>query len=247
LAAACAQTPSSTSEESEAPATAEGETVVVGSLTYRQKIALPQTATATISVYGPGPQDIVAEPLEQESFALNGRQVPVPFQVTIRDSGAVDAYTLRAQIRSANGELIWSTDEVLRFAADGADEDLGLVTLVPAGSTRVSSDDLAGHDWMVAELDGQTLMSGSRITMTFSEDGRISGHASCNNFTGSYKVINSMLSIGPLAMTRKACVPALMEQEQAFIDLLESVDQLNVDPAGMLTISSDSGRTLTAR
>ncbi len=246
---ACMQPPQQTVDAYSPPGetTEMAETRVMGSLTYRQRIALPQDAIATISVYRAGETGEGGDPVRQESFALNGRQVPVPFQIVIAGEDAGAVYTLDAAIRTADGELLWTSEPVQAFAADGVDEEIGMVMMVPAGRTRVVQEDITGRDWLVAGLEGQPVLSASRITMNFGADGRISGNASCNAFTGSYKINNSQIYIGPLALTRKACVPPLMEQERAFIDLLEKVSQLQIDESGTLTISGADGETLTAR
>ena len=38
-----------------------------------------------------------------------------------------------------------------------------------------------------------------------------------------------------------------MDQEQFYLDLLENVSQLSLDDNGLLTMTADSGETLTAR
>lgn len=245
---ACVQPPEA--GEAYAPKAGEAEmkeTRILGTLTYRQKIALPQTATATISIFRDGEAETGGEPVRQQTFALNGRQVPVPFEIVLEAVAPDQVYALAAEIRAADGELLWSSQPVPGFSADGLDEDIGMISLVPAGRSRVEQDDLTGREWMVAGLDGKPVLSTSRITISFGADGRISGNASCNAFTGSYKVNNSSLYVGPLALTRKACVPPLMDQEAAFVSLLETVSQMQIDASGTLTISGEDGETLTAR
>jgi heat shock protein HslJ len=42
----------------------------------------------------------------------------------------------------------------------------------------------------------------------------------CNNFTGGYQLEGATLALGPLANTKKACSPAIMDQEASFYEAL---------------------------
>jgi heat shock protein HslJ len=70
-----------------------------------------------------------------------------------------------------------------------------------------------------------SLIIGTAITMTFDDDGRVSGSAGCNNFTSTYRLEGDKLSIGPAAATRRMCASpeGIMEQEQRFLNALETV------------------------
>jgi len=59
--------------------------------------------------------------------------------------------------------------------------------------------------------------------MTFSEEGRIAGNSSCNQFTGTYELRAGSLEFRKIAMTNKRCHPALMEQEYRFLAALQRV------------------------
>jgi heat shock protein HslJ len=78
-----------------------------------------------------------------------------------------------------------------------------------------------------------------RRSVTFGEDGRVSGHAGCNTFTGSYTHTGVDLKIGPLATTRKMCGEMRMKQEQAWLDMLARTDSYR--------LSEDRLRLMDAR
>jgi heat shock protein HslJ len=54
----------------------------------------------------------------------------------------------------------------------------------------------------------------SVITAAFTSDGKLSGNSGCNQYVTSYSIKDDQITIGVLAMTRKLCSPARMEQEQ---------------------------------
>ena len=56
--------------------------------------------------------------------------------------------------------------------------------------------------------------------LTLTAEGRAHGLGGCNNFTGGYTLDEATLTLGPLASTRKACPPAIMNQEAKFYEAL---------------------------
>ncbi|MCU0897746.1 MAG: META domain-containing protein [Burkholderiales bacterium] len=89
---------------------------------------------------------------------------------------------------------------------------------------------LAGTSWQVTGYNNGrqavvSVLSGTNLTLAFSDDGRATGLAGCNNFNAAYKQDGEKLTIGPAAATRKMCAsPAgVMEQEQQFLKALETV------------------------
>jgi heat shock protein HslJ len=76
---------------------------------------------------------------------------------------------------------------------------------------------LAGTEWGFSEV-GRTA-----LFIQFGPDGRVSGSTGCNRFTGTFGQDRSALTIGPLATTRRACVPEAMKREQRFLAVLGKV------------------------
>jgi len=70
------------------------------------------------------------------------------------------------------------------------------------------------------------LIQDTTLTITFGDDGTISGFAGCNTFSGQYSLSLSSqtITIGQVAVTRMACSEpeGIMEQEAAFLAALES-------------------------
>lgn len=117
------------------------------------------------------------------------------------------------------------------------------------GPTPTQRARLQHGEWRVVALDGQALAA--TVTLRLGADGRLSGHAGCNGYTGSYTIEGDRfrpvavastaagtLAIGPLASTRRACAPALMAEEQRFLALLERANGV------AMAAGSDGGDTL---
>jgi heat shock protein HslJ len=50
----------------------------------------------------------------------------------------------------------------------------------------------------------------------------VTGYSGCNRFNGRYAESPGKIEVGPLAMTRMACPPPMMEIEAAFSQSLEA-------------------------
>jgi heat shock protein HslJ len=106
---------------------------------------------------------------------------------------------------------------------------------------------LLGAPWVVEDIGGAGLVEGSRATIAFGDDGRVTGSASCNSYTAGYSLSAEALTIERAAATRKACAPALMTQEQALLDVLNAVMRFEVAGDGALVLHAADGRTVRAR
>ena len=109
---------------------------------------------------------------------------------------------------------------------------------------------LTGTNWQVTVYNNGkealvSVLAGSEITALFSEDGKLSGMAGCNNYNASYEVDGNALSISPAATTRKFCADpeGLMEQESAYLKALESVKSFEIS-ADILTLKDLNGTVL---
>lgn len=66
-------------------------------------------------------------------------------------------------------------------------------------------------------------IAGTALTMTFGDDGTISGNSGCNSFSGQYSLSGQSLTISPLATTMRACIEpeGVDTQETAFLTALQ--------------------------
>lgn len=102
-------------------------------------------------------------------------------------------------------------------------------------------------EWVVERLDGAPVVTGSQVTIQFDTDGRISGNASCNRFTGGFTLTGESLSLGRPAATMMMCTPdEKMKQEATFLKLLEGVSKFSI-AGDRLTLTTGDGRAIEAR
>ncbi len=106
---------------------------------------------------------------------------------------------------------------------------------------------LLGAEWVVEDIAGAGIVDRSHATLIFGADGRVSGSGSCNSYSAGYMVTGDSLTITQAVSTLKACVPALMSQEEKFMGLLRDVRTFAIAPDGALVLRTADGRTIKAR
>ncbi|MDL0431095.1 META domain-containing protein [Marinobacter sp. TBZ242] len=105
---------------------------------------------------------------------------------------------------------------------------------------------LRGQEWVVEDIDGAGIIDSSRITINFLAQNRVAGNTSCNQFSGVWKLTGEGLGFTGIASTSKACVPALMNQEDRFLSLLADIQRFDIGRRGELLLISSEGRTIRA-
>jgi heat shock protein HslJ len=98
---------------------------------------------------------------------------------------------------------------------------------------KAAAVELPGTSWKVVNYNNGkdavvSLVAGSELTMEFGSDGYIGGSGGVNRYHGAYEVDGASISIGPLASTKMAGEPELMDQEAAFLKALEASTQWTV-------------------
>ncbi len=94
--------------------------VITGTVTYRQRIALPADSVIDVSLQDVSRADAPAEILASQTITTTGENVPIPFELTY-DPAQVDprfTYALRARI-TMDGELRWTSTEAYLVLTNG--------------------------------------------------------------------------------------------------------------------------------
>jgi putative lipoprotein len=69
----------------------------------------------------------------------------------------------------------------------------------------------------------------SQATITFNEDGTLTGNSGCNGFGGSYKVDGDQITFSGLVSTLMACEEPLMTQEGSVFKVLDGTASYKID------------------
>lgn len=112
------------------------------------------------------------------------------------------------------------------------------------GNSIFDDADFFDRTFQIEDVAGRGVIDRSNITLTFLQNGRFSASTGCNTVFGPYKRVGAELKFGALGATKKMCAPALMNQEQAVLDVLADVSQVVRDKEGALIALTTDGRSL---
>lgn len=106
---------------------------------------------------------------------------------------------------------------------------------------------IVGPVWVAEAIAGAPASGEAPITLQLGADGRASGRGGCNGYGGPYTLAGDALHFGPLAATKMACAPALMDQEQRYFDMLAQVARYAVADDGALLLTTAEGKEIRLR
>lgn len=115
------------------------------------------------------------------------------------------------------------------------------------------SQGLAGTAWEVTSYNNgrQAVVSvvrDTRLTLVFDTDGRVTGEAGCNRFTGTYTAVGDTVAIGTLATTRKMCGgDGVMAQETTYLAALATGTRIRIDGDRLELRTADGALVVSAR
>ena len=168
------------------------------------------------------------------SYAVDGNQIELGEEMIGTLMACPDpvmeqerAY-LEALSAAATFEIV--EDELTLFDTDGN----------PLARYQAVSQNLAGTSWEVISYNTGTqavtsVIIGTEITAEFSEEGQLSGNASCNQYNTTYETDGNKIKIGPAAVTRMLCSEpdGIMEQEARYLAALETAETYKIQGLNM--------------
>lgn len=147
--------------------------------------------------------------------------------------------------------------EARRFRTQSTSADDRLELLGADGAViavfTAESQALAGTRWEVTGInDGRqavvSVKTGTRVTLAFDAQGRVSGSAGCNRFTARFEAGPGTVRIEAPAATRMACPePGVMAQEQAFLRALEAARTVRIEADELELRDADGALQVSAR
>ena len=100
--------------------------------------------------------------------------------------------------------------------------------------------------WKITAIDGAAPVADTDPSISFDEDGKVSGAASCNRFFGTFTLTGEGLSFDQMGASMMMCEEPVMAQERAVLGILESTTGFSVADNGSLTLNGSDGRTIAA-
>ena len=123
---------------------------------------------------------------------------------------------------------------------------------VPVLSYAIGVTKLAGTSWTATGINnGKGALEGTDatagVTLTFNDDGTVSGSGGCNTYSGSYTTDDAgAVTFGPLAMTMMACEDAKMQVEQQFSAAMANVTTYQIEGNNLTLRDADGAMQITA-
>ena len=116
-------------------APAKAEAAVTGTVTYRQRIALPEDAVVTVQIRDVSLMDAPAKVVGEEVIHTDGKQVPIPYAVAY-DPDEIDernTYSMFVRIEDGAGKLLFISDTSVPVITHGNPTKDVEIVVVPAG------------------------------------------------------------------------------------------------------------------
>ncbi|MFN3387685.1 MAG: META domain-containing protein [Allosphingosinicella sp.] len=118
-----------------------------------------------------------------------------------------------------------------------------LVSGCAAGSA--GSRQIRDVEWAAVDVNGVPV-TGTAPTMRLGQ--RASGHGGCNSWSADYDLRSrDGIRFGPVAATKMACAPEVMEQERRFLTVVEYAQGYSVYGDGSLSLIAGDGRAVRFR
>lgn len=103
---------------------------------------------------------------------------------------------------------------------------------------------LRGPEWRIETVAGKA--APERLRLAFGA-GEVSAVGPCNYLFGPLVLTGEGLTLGPIAATRRMCLPDVMQAEAALMAALGAVQRFDFTSDGALALIGPSGTVLTAR
>ncbi len=205
-----------------------------GEVTYRERIALPDTAVLSIELVDLA---LPGRPRLSVSAPTGPGQVPLGFTLTFEDSLILPrhAYALNAEITA--GDLRFRNPEPYPVAPLAPAVPIVIVTSLVAQAPQPSGAPLAEPEtlpllnitWRAITIGETPVPSGVDVTLQIGSDMRAGGVGGCNSYFSEAAITEQSFSIGEIARTQRSCFYERNTLEQGYFDALKAVATWTVD------------------
>ena len=94
---------------------------------------------------------------------------------------------------------------------------------------------LAGTNWLIVDING-AVVGGETYQLAFDDQGRLSGQAGCNRFSGPYRQTGNTITPGAIVATRMACPGERSTHEAQMLQLLRGPVRINYRSGLMMSL-----------
>jgi heat shock protein HslJ len=99
--------------------------------------------------------------------------------------------------------------------------------------------------WHAVDIAGQAPVGSDIVTLSLGSDGRVSGRSGCNLYSALYQLDGEALEVvWPMTGTRRNCVPAVMDQEVRFRQIVLRGRNVRLQDDGSLLLTDRDGASV---
>lgn len=212
---------------------------LTGTVSYRERMALPPDAVVLVVLADVSLQDVSAKTIARQTIEPS-HQVPIPFEIEY-DSSMIDPrmeYAVRATIIRGDAPL-FVTDRTYHVITRGHPETANLMLVRSGGGAPVADVSLDNTRWLLRTLQDERvkLQPNQRAPFLQFSGGSARGYAGCNRFTGAYTLTGNALTFGNLASTMRACPD--MALEDRFHRSLGAVERYEIRSTWLILYGAD--------
>jgi len=224
---------------------ADSAPVLRGTVSYRERIALPPDSMLVVSLTDTSPVIVTTRIVAEAVLRVDGKEPPIPFELPYdRARIASDhSYGVRAAIRSGD-RILFETSGAYPVITRGNPTRVELLLVRGSADAARAVPTLVGSAWRLEDLAGTGAPDRVEATIEFPEAGRVTGMASCNRFFGYFETRGASLTIARLGATKKLCPPALMDQETKYLRALEGAERFAIEGATLSVYSTGLDKPL---
>lgn len=201
---------------------------ITGSVTYLERIALPDDAILTVSLDAFPPGDHIS--LSEVSLRLGGAQVPFEFSIpySTRWINNDSTYGVRAEIRSGNRVLFESNAHEMVISDGNTAAHMTLVQAAdPIDQPGMQIEDVK---WELVKFENYPMAEGPKPYFILNtEAGAMGGHTGVNVFGGEYILNQGFIQIDPGVQTLIAGTDEQQEMERQFLRTLELANRVTIE------------------
>ena len=234
------------------PKTSLTEVPTSGAVAYRERIALPPSASLHVTLSSAGEK----QPAATITVPFTG--VPTPFQ--IKSALPVGTPCVLNATIMLDGEVLFATPEPTATTAGETNVSLWAQRVMPkqdaapspaqtTAAAQTPKNSLNNTTWQLAALNKTSVQAFAgqplpHLVFTAETDtsGKISGSDGCNRLIGGYTLSSETIQFSTMGSTMMLC-PAGEEQTRAFLSILGSVNKWHLQDS-RLELSTSKGEVL---
>jgi putative lipoprotein len=202
---------------------------LLGEVTYRERVALPDTAVLSIKLIDLALPD---RPRLSVSAPTGPGQVPLAFTLTFEDSLILPQHHYAISAEISAGDIRFRNAEPYAVTPLAQTEPVLIVTDLatttqsepPASQPATEPADLPLLDitWQATRIGETPVPPGLDITLLIEGDMRAGGSGGCNSFFSQATITRDSFVIGEVARTQRSCFYERNTLEQGYFDALKS-------------------------